>query len=191
MPDVQLEIGLDIIATLTFASVVAWKVYTMWLKPSYDNQKKFKEAMPHIEQIVAQLSPNGGASLRDAIDRIERRMILVEEKQNVYLMDVRHGIFETNHSGKITGVNRTFCRMLNCTENELTGYGWLNFVENQKDIFERFNHCVSNEIEFKMTFDMKKTTGELVHVTCSANPLRSSIDKSLIGYLGVIEETIE
>jgi PAS domain S-box-containing protein len=190
MPDVQFEIGLDIVAILSAIAFFGYKFYKYVIVPHYNNQKRIAQAIPMIENIYHQVNPNGQTSLFDAVGRIESRLIFLEQKTNAYLLNAHHAIMDINSNGKITGVNRTFCRMLKCTEDELLGRGWLNFVKESRAVEEHFNHAIANENEVRMTFDMIKTNGDILHVNCMANPIRSSLSKTMIGYLGVIEETI-
>jgi len=190
MPDVQFEIGLDLVAILSAMAFFGYKIGKYYVMPAYENHRKMASAIGKIDKIYEQINPNGGSSMFDTVQRIENRLIFVEQKTGVYLQDARHSIFDVNKKGKIIGVNRTFCRLLGATEKELMGGGWLNFVNESTAVGDRFNHAIANEIEFKMTFDMVKTNGEIVHVNCSANPLRSTLSQDIIGYLGIIEETI-
>jgi PAS domain S-box-containing protein len=173
--------------------------YKMFIKPKADKRKEewlkitnYIDRIPQIADTVIKIQQevfaNGGGSLRDSVDRIEKRIVTVEEKQNIYLKDARHGVFETDPSGRWIEVNRTLCRMVMCTENELIGKGWMNFFD--QETINRINHAMANEIEVKIIGHMKTTDDKTMIVSVIANPLRSSLNKSLIGYLGTIDEII-
>jgi len=171
-------------------------LYKIFLKPKLDRWSRrldHLDKIPQIEESVSnikkQVFPNGGGSVVDGLDRMERRIVAIEEKQNIYLMDVHHGLFEADTNGKWISVNRTLCRMLLCTEKELIGRGWMNFMS--ADTIERYNHCVSNEIEFRGSALLKTALGNNMSVSITANPLKSNLDKKLVGYIGTIDETIE
>jgi PAS domain S-box-containing protein len=170
-------------------------IYRIVLKPkmakwsnAIENINKIPEVAEVVTKIKQEVFANGGGSLRDSVDRIEKRIVTVEEKQNIYLKDARHGVFETDPSGRWIEVNRTLCRMVMCTENELIGKGWMNFFD--QETINRINHAMANEIEVKIIGHMKTTDDKTMIVSVIANPLRSSLNKSLIGYLGTIDETI-
>jgi PAS domain S-box-containing protein len=170
-------------------------IYRIVLKPkmakwsnAIENINKIPEVAEVVTKIKQEVFANGGGSLRDSVDRIEKRIVTVEEKQNIYLKDARHGVFETDPSGRWIEVNRTLCRMVMCTENELIGKGWMNFFD--QETINRINHAMANEIEVKIIGNMKTTDDKTMIVSVIANPLRSSLNKSLIGYLGTIDETI-
>jgi PAS domain S-box-containing protein len=170
-------------------------IYRIVLKPkmakwsnAIENINKIPEVAEVVTKIKQEVFANGGGSLRDSVDRIEKRIVTVEEKQNIYLKDARHGVFETDPSGRWIEVNRTLCRMVMCTENELIGKGWMNFFD--QETINRINHAMANEIEVKINGHMKTTDDKTMIVSVIANPLRSSLNKSLIGYLGTIDETI-
>ena len=144
------------------------------------------EIKTEVSEIKKEVFADGGSSFRDAVDRIEARIITVEEKQNIHLMDARHGVFETDKAGKWVTVNRTLCRLFKVSEKEILGNGWKNFV-GEPDMIARFNHCMANEIEFKMLTTFSNSKGESFSVSVVANPLRFTKDKSMIGYLGTID----
>jgi PAS domain S-box-containing protein len=170
-------------------------IYRLFLKPkverfskAIDNIEKIPDIIVTLDKVKYQVFPNGQSSMFDGMTRIETRIVTVEQKQDIFLNDYRHGVFETDSSGKWINVNRTLCRTLICTEIDLLGKGWMNFFE--KEGIERLNHAMSNEIELKMVCNMKRTDGGVISVMITANPLRSNVNKSLIGYLGTIDETI-
>jgi len=179
---------------IAFGSLM-FAFYKVFIKPklakwshAIDNINKIPEVVEVVTKIKQEVFANGGGSLRDSVDRIEKRIVTVEQKQDIVLADYRHGVYETDASGKWTNVNRTLCRTLICTEIDLLGKGWMNFFE--KEGIERLNHAMSNEIELKMVCNIKRTDGGVISVMITANPLRSNVNKSLIGYLGTIDETI-
>ena len=64
---------------------------TIWSKaisPAIDLAQSVVHLNQSIAYITAQLAPNGGASLRDTIDRVERRVRIIDERAAV--IDARH-----------------------------------------------------------------------------------------------------
>lgn len=78
--------------------------------------------------VKEKLSPNGGSSPIDAINRIEGRQILNEARHNALLDNSENGIFFCDPSGKNTWVNRTYSRILGCGASELLDFGWKKFI---------------------------------------------------------------
>jgi len=187
---------IDPIHYIIVAVTSAAALYKIFIRPKvrkwadrFDHLDEIPQIKDTVTTIQKQVFPNGGGSVVDGLNRVERRIVTLEEKQNLFLMDNHMGVFETDTAGRWISVNRTLCRMLLCTEKELLGRGWMNFMSG--DMIERYNHAIANEIEFKMVAKMKSVTNAEVNVSIIANPLRSNLDKTMIGYLGTIDETIE
>ena len=171
-------------------------VYKVFVKPRVkrwqellDNIDRIGDVYNSVQLIRKEVFPNSGGSFRDAVDRIETRIILLEQKHNIVLRDARHGLFETDVYGRWVDVNRTLCRMIGATEKELLGFGWKNFTD--PVTAEKFHQAITNEIEFRASSIIRDTDGNNISVTVIASPLRSSLNKKLIGYLGTIDETIK
>jgi PAS domain S-box-containing protein len=170
--------------------------YRFTVRPHIKKWGERLETVDKIPQMYAMMAdikkevlPNGGSSLRDGVDRIERRIVTLEEKQNVFMRDAHHGLFETDSSGKWINVNRTLCRMLECSDDELLGKGWITFLKDQT-VFDLLNRAAANEVEYKGVAEFITATGETITCTILASPMRSSLDKNFIGYLGIIDQTI-
>lgn len=191
LDNVQVEVGFDVIATLAFVGGVLWYLYRKIIRPTYLNMMEINNAVPLIAEIHAQMYVNGGQSLRDAINRIEKTITSLSQKQKIFMYDIRHGVFETDAQGKVQAVNRTLCRLLGVSETDLQGNGWLNSIsEEWRDkVYAHWNHCIANEIEFRMKFDMITTNEILVHVHVIATPIHLP-DSKVCGFIAMIEETI-
>ena len=48
-----------------------------------------------LRTVVTELQPNGGASIRDSLNRIELRQVFNEQRQRAILTDMSVGVFET------------------------------------------------------------------------------------------------
>ena len=91
----------------------------------------FDSLVKDVRWIIADLRPNSGSSLRDAVDRIEERLVTMERTNEVMYQDGPIALFRCTPDGRNTDVNRTYCRFLKCTKEELLGYGWRNFIEDR------------------------------------------------------------
>lgn len=184
----ELEISLDLVAACTVGLAAVAYTYRKVIRPSFEWSKKMFDSFGKIDAIHEQMFTNGGKTMRDAVNRIENRLTLLEKQQSIYIMDTPHGVFNTSPDGKFTYVNRTLCRMTGKSENELTGAGWMNSVsEGDRDrIHKSWEYALSNEIELVTTFYMVDVDGSEFKVKCTANPMRSA-DGKIIGYLGIID----
>jgi PAS domain S-box-containing protein len=183
-----IQISVDAVAVIAAIFGSAAFIYRKLLLPMYRWTSSMVESLDKINVIHEQMFTNGGSTLRDAVNRIENRINLVEKKQGIYILDTPHGVYESNSNGEITSVNRTLCRITGKTENEILGNGWLTSVsENDRErVDDAWNYAIGNQIEFLTTYDMISSDGEVFKVKTQANPIKSS-DGRLMGYIGIID----
>ena len=189
----NIEISFDVVAlSVAFAGALYW-LYKFVLRPFAGSIRRYVHTIMKIDDIYDQLHTNGGSSLRDAVNRIENGLLAVEQKQNAYLLDAIHGVYEADAKGNWIGVNRTFCRMLGRTESECLGSAWMNSVhEDDRDyVVEGWQNSIRHGIEFNMNFNMIHSNDSTIPVTVIATPMKNR-NGIVIGYLGAVEdETIE
>jgi hypothetical protein len=143
---------LSVIAgSITFFSLLWVKV----IKPIFkmlDEQAKVHEA---IKEIKAELSTNGGNSLKDAIvdlrktcHRIEIRQKIIEQRTKAGLHYSNTPLFETDNNGRLIWNNSLFFDFIGSYNVE--GYDWLNFIqeEDREDLLVEFKSCLSTNRKF-------------------------------------------
>ena len=147
----------------------------------------FDSLVKDVRWIIADLRPNSGSSLRDAVDRIEERLVTMERTNEVMYQDGPIALFRCTPDGRNTDVNRTYCRFLKCTKEELLGYGWRNFIEdrlNQSgDDVWKDPYAEGREVEFELNF--RASDGTLVIFDAHAYPIKDK-DENVIQYLGLL-----
>lgn len=143
-----------------------------------------------VNSILAELRPNGGSSVRDAINRIEDRGIRTERVNFAVRQDSPFGIFICDKSGSNREVNRTYSRWLGVGADELLGHGWRNYVIKDASSFmhdeewvEAFNQ--GREIEFELT--MKSSHHATIKVEIKAHPIHNR-NNEVVEYVGVIRK---
>lgn len=186
---------------LTF-SLVFWKKIIVPFKKHIHSIKKlvseveditelnrridFERLTSSVRTILSDLRPNGGTSLRDAVDRIEARLIQMERVQGALRQDGPIGIFRCTIEGKNIEVNRTYARWLGCTEKDLLGFGWKNFIvtdDNYSDDIWYVAFQEGREVELRHV--MQSVNGETFWCDVHAYPI-SDKEGSIVQYLGVI-----
>jgi PAS domain S-box-containing protein len=143
-----------------------------------------------ISEISKELSTNGGMSIKDSVNRIDKNMHYLEQRQKAILTSSKQiCYFETDSRGNVTTVNRLYQRLTNRTIEELLGYGWLNTIEesDREEVRSEWNRCISNIEEFHDIFYIQNTDGIKYRVRIEAFPIKSK-DDSLLGYVGFLKE---
>jgi len=142
-----------------------------------------------VSAIRAELLPNGGSSVRDAINRIEEKVVLTDRMHWAIRQDGPYGIFRCDKEGRNLEVNRTFCRWLHAGADELLGHGWKNFVRSteENDAFNReWGEAFSQGREIELSVHMKTSAGHPITLDIKAYPLANRTGQ--IGeYLGVMK----
>lgn len=155
-------------------------------------QIDFDSLVDTVKTILVDLRPNSGTSLRDAIDRIEARLIQMERVQGALRQDGPIGIFRCTTEGKNIEVNRTYARWLQATEKDLLGFGWKNFVvtngdEHHDDVW----HVAFQEgRELEMRLTLQAVNGETFWVDMHAYPITDK-NGNVIQYLGILYKVRE
>lgn len=163
---------------------------TIWFKvgvPFVAFIKKIVKSFETLDMISEQFAPNGGSTLRDAINRIEARQVVQEQRQKMLAMDAPFAIFETDAAGNYVDVNRTYCRWVGRSPSELSGKGWVNSIAQlwQEEVMDSWTMAVQQEREFTMKFRLVDTDGETMPVFGTAFPLYDT-KKVLVGWVGII-----
>jgi PAS domain S-box-containing protein len=139
-----------------------------------------------LDFIVAELHPNGGASIRDSLNRIELRQVLQEQRQRAILSDMSIGVFETNVAGHCVWANRKYLRITGRTFEEVEGTGWINILAHgdRDRIIKSWDASIKEEREFEEVCDIVSPDGGVTH--CRVQSYKMSDENDTIGYLGML-----
>lgn len=147
------------------------------------------EALQMIETIAAELRPNGGASIRDQLDRIERDLRAEKSARRAMAHAFDIGLFETGAKGNCVWVNREFCEMTGLTERETDGTGWFNAIDitHRAEALEEWDDVVRRCRQFNMTLPLKHPkTGHIRYAQIEAWPAFEPSREVVQGYYGVV-----
>lgn len=145
-----------------------------------------------LDFIVAELHPNGGASIRDSLNRIELRQVLQEQRQKAILSDMSVGVFETNTEGEFIWVNRKYLRMTGRAPDEVKGSGWINTIahRDRERVVLAWSKAIEEGREFEEEFMMITPDNERVQVQARTYKM-SAQDDSPLGFLGMLTPLCE
>lgn len=172
---------ISLLAPFTVMFGFIWKV---WLKKRYEEGK---ELYLKIQLIAQEFRPNGGSTLRDAINRIEQKVTIQEQKTMAIIKSLPLGTWISDEKGKCLEVNKSLCKITGRTESELKGDNWSNWIHNEEkeDVFEEWQRCIQNDINFDMAYRYVLPNGKIQKVHGSAIQLRDQSGK-LVGFLGTL-----
>ena len=173
---------LDLLAPFGIASGLVWKFFLQ------SRFKEIKDLYQKIQVIAAEFRPNGGSSLRDAINRIEDKIMLQEQKTIAIIKSLRIGTWIADEKGKCIDVNKSLCEIADRTESEILGDNWLNWVhpDEKDDVFMEWNRCVQNDLNFDIEYRYVLPNKKIQLVHAMAYRLKDN-KGNLIGFLGTLE----
>jgi PAS domain S-box-containing protein len=143
-----------------------------------------KETSIEVKRLSTELKPNGGSTIRDLLDRIERNQTVQGEKQRAVFTTLPIGIFEADVQGNVTWANRKLCRMTGRTPNELKGSGWINALKYEDRTRVRANwiNSIASQSEYEERATLTTPDAVNTHAFIQSMKLENA-DGGAIGYV--------
>lgn len=190
----QIAAQWPLLATTTSAVIVvvkyaplAWKV----AKQMYALARALEaiSLLPDkVDELSAQVKPNGGSSLRDAIDRIGHRIAAMEVLDRTrWHMDPHIASFRNDAHGNCIAANLKLCQLFGVSESELTGMNWRNSVHPSdiERMTKEWTEAVKMGADFTMRVKYQDERGTPIPSLCSAKAIK--VNGQVIGWLGMVE----
>lgn len=165
-------------------AIIAGFLWKFWLKKKIDEANDLYKT---VQIIASEFKPNGGSSLRDAINRIESKVDLQEQKIVGLIKSSPVGTWISDQNGKYIDVNKTLCVILDRTESEIKGDNWTNWLhaDDKVSVISEWHRVIKNQIDFNMSYRFVLPDGKIQKVHATAYQLKS--DKGdMIGFLGTL-----
>ncbi len=167
------------IAAVILILPIVWspvKKFIDWIKEII---RKKRELRAGLMRIVAEMSPNGGKSIKDAIARIDASTKTMEFWRKSYMDLDERMLFTSDDLGHCTWVNKAYLKFSGTNQEEILGENWINcvFPEDRDKVIIEWNNAVKNKRSFDLQYRWKNGQDVYVH---------SVIGSGSIGYLGVI-----
>lgn len=154
----------SVVAVFSNIAVVAGgiiAVAALWRKVIVPASRRFKSTLDRfdkIDEVLKELKPNGGTSLRDGVNRIElvtqdltshlerhdKKLDRMSQVQWALAQDVRCGVFETDRLGVFIRVNQQFSRLVGRNQEECTGNNWIHCIHesDRERVLEEWNSAI-------------------------------------------------
>jgi PAS domain S-box-containing protein len=180
------------IASLIGAISLIWRSVIKPVWGSYRNLTKIYETLevhlPKIIKISNELEPNGGNSIKDILNRIDKNTQGSISRIWSLLESSPFGYFETDKEGHFIKVNKKWISMANLSFDQYRGNGWINSIhyDDRDKIVKYWKECIIDQIEFNAIYTM--SSGVTVHA--QANPIKTDFGE-VLGWIGFIEPVKE
>lgn len=151
--------------------------------------EQIKELTKKVLILEAENHPNGGYSMRDSLNRIEIRQIVIEQTQRALISDMQVGVFTTNHEGHCEWVNRKMLQMTGRSMAELKGFGWLNAVakEERTAIRGEWGAALKDEREVELTFHIVFAGHKPLLVNLRNSRMYDEHHNHVLGYINIVQ----
>ena len=145
----------------------------------------YRKAVSVSKKLAAihdELVPNGGSSLRDAVNRIEALQITA-----LALTGKAHWI--SGPDGHCTFASVRLAGLMGLTPEQVEGWGWVTAVapEYREACRKEWDNAVKDLREFHMKYEYVRPDGGRVAVTGHAIPIIHAQTKVFVGMLGWAE----
>lgn len=134
--------------------------------------------------VTAELKPNHGSSLRDAIDRIEEKLAFLKVMHDLVSDKMDMSYWIVDKSGESVYTSKSLLNLLEIQSTEMVGFGWKSFVDNgeTQDFTDLLKSSIVDKREFRTVVELMKNNGEKISVNIHAYPFFNS-RKNLLGYV--------
>jgi len=175
---------------VTAAVTVIGTFYKLVFVPTWRWGTKLSALPDQVNMLMAEFKSNGGASLRDSIERIELTTARAEERQKVLLSLVPYGLVETDSAGRLIFTNRTYLRWTGRTDDELYGDGWFIavHVEDQSRVAAEWEKAVRQKRAWEGRFRIVNVDGGTIPVFLRAYPMYYGmiVEESPFGWIAIL-----
>lgn len=107
-----------------------------------------------MRKIMAQLKPNGGSSLRDAVDRIDKNLLLLQAQFRGKLDLEGAGYFITDAEGKCVWVSQVWSSLTGTSLQQAMGDGWVRGIhdDDRATVFDQWRMSTAADLPFAMSY---------------------------------------
>ena len=160
-------------------------LYRKAVKPMFVALQTYYQAIEKIDKIFDEITPNGGTSMKDKIDKIDDNLHLWQEIQLAMAADTKAALFRTDSEGNCVWVNRTYTKIVGRSFSEILGHGWQNVIsqEDREKVVAEWYKSVEENREFSMDYNFETPDGEKTLVKGRGYKLVNS-KGDLLGYWG-------
>ncbi len=140
-----------------------------------------------LDKLMNFIMPNGGSSMSDKLDRMERRGIITQQlawSMKEYSPD---GEFITNENGEWTKANKTFLKLVSASNEDVLGDGWIAYLTNgcREKTVKEYNEAIEQTRGTEVECVLRRDYAGVWNVVLTLQPLRN--DGKTIGFTGSIK----
>jgi PAS domain S-box-containing protein len=151
-----------ILGSLLAGLATAWKL--VWVPSSkiVKNISSIHELvetqLPILSKLADEFKPNGGSSVKDALNRLELGQSLNQHRYRMVIKQSNVACFEANKVGEFTWVSPKLAEMAGNTYDRFLGNDWINAVyhEDRERVWDEWNEAILQKRDFSLTFRLNE-----------------------------------
>lgn len=176
-------------------------ITTKMIIPYFVKRKQYisniNNMIDKVNHVYSELTPNGGSSIKDNIEKIKRDLgdvydlSVANSLKTLLLFETSSdALFECNLKGEVIWVNEAFERMWGVGQTDLLGDNWISFIHSDdiSRVYTLWQETVTTMRPYKARYRIfNSTTKREVFVNATASLLRTSNGKPLSFFGKVVE----
>ena len=137
-------------------AAVAW-CWKFLVRPTIKLYRGQDHLLSSVDDIKKELTTNGGSSIKDTINRIDRRQVMIDKRSKAIFYNIEKAILEVDENGNILWANQKFHEIMG-TKN-LKGLDWVSYIdEPQRESFLKELESCSEKLR-ELKFETISTDG--------------------------------
>jgi PAS domain S-box-containing protein len=166
-----------------------YSLYKFVYLPSRKTISRISMAINSIDEISYILKPNGGASMSDKLQRIEKSLLYADGRHKILTSAVNVALFETDEKGTCIWVSPEWIEITGIDNEHALENGWINSIheEEREEIFKEWKAAIEQRREFRRSYRMiHNSTGNVIYVKCFTRTIKDH-KNDIIGVVGLIK----
>jgi PAS domain S-box-containing protein len=137
--------------------VFAWLLKFI-IRPTIELYRNQKRLLKEVGVIKKEVTPNGGSSIKDIINRIDRRQVMIDKRSKAIFYNVDDPILEVDEHGNILWANQKFHDLLG--SKNVKGLDWVSYIDEpqRENFLTELESCSTKVRELK--FETNSTDGK-------------------------------
>jgi PAS domain S-box-containing protein len=137
-----------------------------------------------IRVLVAEFKPNGGTSVRDQLNRLERQVSTIAAFQYAVADSDPEPQFRVDQNGLYVSANRALQALVGRSESGFLGSEWETAVceHDRERVWNDWCDAINRDRTFECQFTVCGASGVLYDVDCIATPIRAA--NAVTGWFG-------
>lgn len=150
-------------------------------------QEKLDTLVASVEKIHEQFRPNGGGSIFDKLNRIEKRLVVNEGRSLAMINERNIAYFESDSTGKCVWASLPYLDLIDRSLDDVVGLGWISTIheEDREKVVKEWKEAIEQRREFSLSYRMVNRQGDAIKVSCHGTIVRDSTGEA-VAYTGTL-----